>query len=158
MGKTNAVGFQIMAGPLTIDPEKIQAKITWHHAEIKRLNGALDLFEGLKEFAVDAAPASNGAASRGRPPVGDNPLLPMLREFVEGRDKDFTHADLKKAVGYSDRKDRVRDAIAALEAAGIMKVVTKPMGRQPGCYRPLKGNRDSGAGGLNRHPAPQTED
>jgi|SRR6266542_346041 len=115
---------------ITIDPAKIIDKIGRLQEQIKQLHALLDQLDNLGEFAVDA---SNGNG-RGRPAV-DNPLLNDLREFVVKQHGDFTHKQLKAAIGNPDRRDRVRAAIEALEAEGLLDVVEKPMGRNPGLYR-----------------------
>lgn len=128
-----------MQSAITVDPAKIIEKIKDLEKQAKELNGLLLGLDMLRAFEAESVSNGNG---RGRPSI-DNTLIQKLRVFVEGHPKDFTHKELKEAIGNPSRRDRVRDAIQSLVDDGLLEVVKKPMGREPGLYRPLK-NKDRG--------------
>ena len=134
-GEKKSLLFRSMVSAMLIDTGKIHAKIRFHESEIAKLNSILGAIE---EFAADDAIPVNGNGRGRRASTAGNPLVEMLRNFVGSRHGiNFTHADLKAALGNPDRPDRVRDAIQAVESEGLLEIIQKPMGRKAGIYRPI---------------------
>jgi hypothetical protein len=126
-------------GSITINPEKIRAKIAWHEEEADRLRGFLDDFDRFKEFAE---PSSNGKSSRGpgRPPKA-NTIEKKLRQFISAQSGEFSNIDMRNSLGGSIDKVTFGTAVRKIVASGDLKVLTQPMGRRPGRYKKAEVNQ-----------------
>lgn len=123
--------------PILVDPDAIMARIRELDEEKSELHSLLDRLNLIRKFAVPVKSANGNGHVKAKT-VKANPFVDRLREFVLSRSEDFNHQELKAALGNSDRRAFIRDAIEEMQKEGLLKVIHRPMGRQPGLYRPFK--------------------